>query len=1083
MESAKITFKAQLVERAPYSTLIGTDYIDFLESNLSELYQGNIGIYLSREVQIENQKLYFPFIDIDPFLNKENNTECELITDSILRTKILIQSFSELSILGCFKFIATGGYGFRAISSMLLNKENYNGFVDLVKNELKSCIIDFQPTEVTTQPYQVFARKDNPFQNHRTLIGRHSVLVESDIIMGEFTSDDYRSVTGGELNPYYYIDAAKQLLDFRIVSDISSLGEFGHKIQRYSELRKGNAVDSINFFDISKNVKAISADKTLEMLNNHGYFFKEMDKATGKFYTFKNKICPVCGYSNGNAYIKPPYFRLKCFRSSCPANITHGGLPLPEWSGLLLQKENNRSHRLLSAIPSQKMTLVDAQQSIKSHLNSNSDVFLRVTPGSGKTHLALEYACSQASLGKKIIYSTYNVAQLDEIYNVAKQILNGEDKIYRLNTQESFCRFRDNYRTVVDIGYSPSTLLCKCCQEKDNCEYYTERSQMHSGVYFVTHNMLSELNTGVFNADIIIIDESILQLALHESENFTDADLRSLHAVVDNTRSQIINEILKTVTEIYSRKSSAYNQIILAKNYHETYHDNLLDLVSAKLGMESKELVSAIAEIVAKLKHKYNVLYTSGINYNVIRWLSGFIKDDVFSHVSFESNGIIEFCSKQINQPLQFESRYIILDATGSSIIVDKICNKPIPFVNIDIEWTCNSLFLEKTIKKSTDVDENEILGIIKTGLSHFKQDKILLVSFKNNGEKLLNICRANKPDIQFEFYNFFGQKGTNQFKEFGAIFVFGLPFPNINAAWQDAHILYPGVEQDGLRDSWAYMGMENELLQIVHRTRPVLKDNQPVELVVAGNCYPSSLPGPSQTISFKRREDPVGTAIARLRKFIDYFGFYDIILEYIAGIATTDSETKATQLRKSVFDKLGEVVARYKVESLTAGPDYGGTEITSTCPRSISSTYNLISHLLVQLQKLKIIDSEGEAQSSTIIYTIMEIDSAIDCNLMLFENDQNDQNAVNKMKLIILKLFTLYFYLSETKWEVNLPMHFVHKNQARDFRTQLKDEFEYMDKYKITSLYSKFRKIDGMEIDSNGLYFYNTRLSDIQFQ
>lgn len=99
----KLLSKRSLWERAPYSTLIGTDYIDFLESNLSELYQGNIGIYLSREVQIENQKLYFPFIDIiDPFLTKENNTECELITDSILRTKILIQSFSELSILGCF---------------------------------------------------------------------------------------------------------------------------------------------------------------------------------------------------------------------------------------------------------------------------------------------------------------------------------------------------------------------------------------------------------------------------------------------------------------------------------------------------------------------------------------------------------------------------------------------------------------------------------------------------------------------------------------------------------------------------------------------------------------------------------------------------------------------------------------------------------------------------------------------------------------------------------------------------------------------------------------------------------------------
>lgn len=1072
MNNYLLIYKTQLVEKAPYQQSASHDYINFLEHNTTEVYQGNIGLYWSRLIESDGQKLYFPFVDIDPFLDKVSHGEIELINDSIFRAKIFIQALSKLGVLNRFKFIATGGYGFRAISNILLNQDDYDGFVGFIKTELNSCLIDYQPSENTTAPYQILARKDNPFQNHKQLVGRHSTLVDSNWIMDGFSYYDYCSITSNELNPYSYVEAARELLSFTIISDVSSLGEYGSKIQLYKELSKHYGDRKIKFFDISKQFKAISSDKTFEILNSHGYSFKEIDKGIGKIYTFSDKTCPACGHSNGNAFITPPYFRLKCFRSSCPASISNGGLSLNEWSGVFLQNENKSQSRVDLDITPQKMTLDEAQQAISAHLNSNSDVFLKVTPGSGKTHLALKYACEQALLGKKIIYSTYNVVQVDEACNVALQNLANNNLIHRLHTQEASCIYQGDYKSMVDLGYSPSTLLCKRCPEKENCEYYTERKKMYHGIYFTTHHMLSELDPGVFQADIIIIDENISPLALSENESFTEANLRALSAHVEGHSAAIIGEIIKLVTDVYNKKTSKYHEILLVKNYHETNHDNILDFLSQKLSTTSVSIIETINNTVEILKKNYSQLYVSQVNYNAVRWLSGFYEEDVFSCIYFKNNGIVEFYTKQINKPLLFNSRYIFLDATGNDLIVNKICNKSVQPKNIGIDWNCRATFIEKNIKKSTDIHDNEMSEIIETGLSHFTRDKVLIVSFKSNCEQLLNICSEIKPDTQFEFYNFFGQKGTNQFKDFDAIFVIGLPYPNINTAWQDAHILFPGVDQDGLRDSWPYIAMESELLQLIHRVRPVRKDH-PIELVVAGNSYPGSLPEPSQRISFKRREDPVGTAVDRLRKFIDYFGFYDVTLEYIAGVATTDSESKATQFRKLLFDTIGHLVAQHKAQYLKAGPDCEGTEGTHTCSRSTLSIHHFISNLYVHLQKLKIIDTERKAQSSTIIDTIMEIDRAFDWKSITFNNDQIDSIDQNEIKSFTLKLFTLYLYLNETEWEVNLPMHLVHKNQARDTRTQLKNEFEHMSKYKIKSLHSKYNNIEGVEIENNGLYFY----------
>ena len=154
---------------------------------------------------------------------------------------------------------------------------------------------------------------------------------------------------------------------------------------------------------------------------------------------------------------------------------------------------------------------------------------------------------------------------------------------------------------------------------------------MYSGIYFTTHHMLSELDPDVFQADVIIIDENILPLALSEDKSFSEADLRALTAHVGGHGATIIGEIIKLTTDIYNKKTSKYHEILLVKNYHETNHDNILDCLSQKLNTTPSSIIETIKNIIKISKKQYGNLYASRVNYNVVRWLSGFYEEDVFS--------------------------------------------------------------------------------------------------------------------------------------------------------------------------------------------------------------------------------------------------------------------------------------------------------------------------------------------------------------------------------------------------------------------------------------------------------------------
>jgi len=262
-----ITFKTILASGRPFKEMGTNDYLKFLKSERNRLYRGETGVYLLREVSLNGQKLYFPFIDID---GRKDHHGDEKVESAILNASLTLKILKELGVSDYFKIIATGNTGFRMISNILFNSETYQAFVDLVKSEMPH-IIDIQPTCDTENPHQLFVYKGHPFQNKKQLVDGHSVVVPADVFENETPGADYyRSITAGKLDPDEVIECMRWFFNFVPITDLRVLNAFGEKLGQYRQLSKEIRVNPFGYIKIRKQQKPIALDVMQKMLAKKG---------------------------------------------------------------------------------------------------------------------------------------------------------------------------------------------------------------------------------------------------------------------------------------------------------------------------------------------------------------------------------------------------------------------------------------------------------------------------------------------------------------------------------------------------------------------------------------------------------------------------------------------------------------------------------------------------------------------------------------------------------------------------------------------------------------------------------------------
>ena len=534
MMMLKITYKSIMASGKPYQCVRADDYINYLLTKKDNLYSGSAGVYLSRKIEIDDQKLYFPFIDIDALPGSHGDEKIEsAIYNALLTLKIL----KKLNIDKYFQIIATGNSGFRIISNILFNYDNYRGFVEFVKSEMTH-IHDLKPTMDLEMPHQLFADKGNQNHNKKELVDRHSIVIPThDLEIENMTPGDYKSITTGKLDP----DQVIQFLinwfnNLRPISDLTALGIFGEKIQQYQALVNEIKINPFNYFKLRKNLDPIAPEILQEMLHDKNILAKVEKRGNTTAISFMGLPCPVCKKTGANARAHPPNYKLKCFNINCPASEESGGLPLYKWSGIKNKKDGSNFR---SSVQHLKTPVVfeskeKARNIIRSEIQNNDDTLLLITPGVGKTHIALETLANTAN--KQILYSCFNRDLQKESYEKIKTFSKDHGKFHLIESRESLCLKPAELNNVTSKGFSPAELLCPKCEYRSDCQYFKQKENIGKGIYFVTHHMLQYLETLFQKPDLIILDEHLVSGFLIEEESF-ELQMRSLSTVL--TRNKI----------------------------------------------------------------------------------------------------------------------------------------------------------------------------------------------------------------------------------------------------------------------------------------------------------------------------------------------------------------------------------------------------------------------------------------------------------------------------------------------------------------------------------------------------------------
>lgn len=1041
-----INYKECFLTGKPYPVSTADEYYSMVQSRRDEIYHGTLGIYLCRKIMFQGQELYFPFIDVD---GEGTHGEDQVIDDAIYRTKLTLKILTELGVAEHFFIIASGNTGFRIVANCLLNRSDYLAFVEFVKREMPH-IIDLKPTEDLEMPHQLFVYKGNKSHNNKELVDRHSCLISKDSLHYGITPEIYKATTAGKLDPDEVLAFLETFFRFKPISDLKALGKFGKMLQEF----KPGPSFKLKTFDITRSSKrpSLSLEALGQELVKKKIIHKIEDRRGKLAISFAGLPCPSCGRRNANARAYPPYFKLKCFSSHCEAYERNGGIPLSQWAGVISGYRPARScsgeHGLIPQLPAKFSTIPEAHEVILRELANQDNVILLITAGTGKTHVTLDYLVNNFD-GKTVIYSCFNRALKEEAFHNVRALKPEAANLYLLQAKEECCLIKDRLNEVTREGFSPGIILCPTCEHRPKCPYYQDRDAQKNGIYFVTHHMLQYLNHKIINPDLLILDENLIG-GFRLEDSCSETQMRSLYHLLDTSDSRFLDQILdlgaglaKEVIMDGNRPQILNKHKLTGDDYQEDY---ILGVLAKQNEVSEAAIISSAERLVSNLsRHSVDELFKKGVNSKALNWIKGLSHPRYFSYLLITSKGIF-FKTKYV-APMPYPQTPIkILDATGSVQVVESLFKRKFRAVQVDVPWPAKLIHIKKSTSRKVmeAIKDKNLTELLQQALNQVSADTILLVTYKFLTARVKKICETLEPGKSFHIHHFQGPRGINTFETCEAVIVLGSPFPNINSGWQDAHILFPGKNQSEVRDTWNDATTIWELIQVIHRIRPVRKSQ--TEVVLISKSWPQVLPEPENIIDLSYDMHWKELAIQHLELFVQQFGFLNQDIAFLAGVSIKQKENLFQSLRNKFIEitpvlKLLAPLVSASVETLLSQVYFDsdhcvdGRQLPNTIPstRLVRNVSNLILVIYILYNK-----------------NILRLASCISKLTSILGSEIENKRYINQVKLS-----------SPTHWS--------------ELKYTFKEKYPYFEEFKIRLPHCKNNYVTGIGSKESVMEFYST--------
>jgi DNA polymerase I-like protein with 3'-5' exonuclease and polymerase domains len=897
----QLTYKTTLASGKPYNTLPADQYLSRLQQNEAAIYQGSFGVYLARKVLVDDQVLYQPLIDIDGAAGMEGRQKT---ISAIQFAHATIKVLDTLDSIDHFQFLATGGTGFRALSNLLLNRSAYLAFADWIRFEMPH-IHDLKPTTETDIPHQVFAYKGDPAHSRKTLIDGHSAIIEKNLLaQGVFTSDDYLRVTQGKPDPAEIISFVQWLISGLVISDLKALGPLGDRLEEYQRISTDFNVNPFSYIKLRNQTEPIGLTTMQEMLSEKGIMSKVEGRRRNQAISFMGLPCPVCGKPTANAMAFPPSYKLKCFNTNCEAN---NGMPLHRWSGIKNSGQWSKSpeNSFNLAVPDIYVSLDDARDLIARELKNRNNSLFILTPGVGKTCVALQ---ANVDMGKErvVIYGAFNRVLQKEAYDKICELSGNTDGFYLLQPREQICQRSSELNDVTSRGFSPSELLCNGCEHRDaNCAYYDQRREFGPGVYFVTLHMLQYLQDQIPTPDLIILDEN-LKAGLLLEDTCTELALKSVLKIVSGADARLIMQLLNIIQQISTHlvENGAHAMIINGRKLTESdiQETTIVELLAKGMNRSEEEIIASLTCLSNTIDKQSRInLYRQGVDLNAIAWINGLTLPSALSFVHINENGDVKYSTKRITRLGYYGTPIKVLDATGDANAYSALIGRKLKTVRADVEWNSNKIHIKINTSRKTMhyAKEPDLIKLLSEMLSYTKAKNVMVATYLRHEKQVLDILNTIDSTRNFMGYHFNGPRGINSYQGCDAVLVIGLPYPNLNSAAQDACILFPDEKDSDKRMNWAEACMQWDLVQCIHRIRPVHKPS--VDVVIAANNWPSILPEPDLVIDKSRSANWKEIAIKQLEPFVEAFGFLNQDIGFLANVYVKSKSGIAKQFQENM--------------------------------------------------------------------------------------------------------------------------------------------------------------------------------------
>jgi hypothetical protein len=341
----------------------------------------------------------------------------------------------------------------------------------------------------------------------------------------------------------------------------------------------------------------------------------------------------------------------------------------------------------------------------------------------------------------------------------------------------------------------------------------------------------------------------------------------------------------------------------------------IIEILAKRMNMTEDELKIEIESLVDQiLKGQKFKLFSQGIDMKAVDWLKGLYVSNVLSYLNISKKGEVKFETKKLT-PLGYESTPIkILDATGDTKSAYPLIRRgpntwnkeqELKVVRADVSWNSHRVHIQMSTGRNVmrRMEVKYLKKLLEEMLSHTEAKKVMLITYMELEDKAIKILKDIDPDREFMGYYFLGPRGINYFKDCDAALVLGLPYSNLDSAAQDACILFPNAKDDDLRIDWVEATMQWELVQNIHRIRPVNKEK--VDIVIAARSWPSILPKPDLIIDRSQSKSWKELAIQRLKPFVKTFGFLNQDIGFLAGVYVKSKVKIAEDYRRKIFDLL----------------------------------------------------------------------------------------------------------------------------------------------------------------------------------